>query len=197
MSSFGNFVLLSLIFVLTAVVFIDLLLWTRNVRPCIFSGFSPVSPQVTAVVTVGSDFAAFLSAAPKVKDKWWCLIIRAAHFDGYEHLWTWWCMWNAKYDNHKPLTYVLSSAKRINYSRSRLQSYQCSTHSQCEAVPFTFSICFPPYSPVLSVVSRKVSHEGHVLIIFIAAVASPLLSSSFSGLSNSSVITVAALSVSL
>lgn len=116
----------------------------------------------------------------------------------YQHCTLWWLcnlllyMWNAKYDNHKALTYVLSLAKRKDNSSSKLQSYQFSMHSQSGTIPFILSIFFLAYSPELPAVSTKMSHEGHVLIFFIAAVASPLLSASFSVLSDSSVLTVVA-----
>jgi len=87
--------------------------------------------------------------------------------------------------------YVFSVAKKKNSSSRRLQSCQFSAYSQCGTVPLTLRTCFPAYSPVLSVVSRKVSHEGHVLFS-VAAVASALQSSSFSVLSSSLVLTVAA-----
>lgn len=118
-----------------------------------------------------SDFATFLSAAPKVREKW-------CH---YHHctLWTL-CnsllgVWNVKYKNHRPLMCVLSLAK-IKNSINKLQSYQFNMCSRHRTIPFTFRICFPAYSLVLLVVSRKnISWGAYSLLCCCSGLSSTVL----------------------
>lgn len=189
MSSFGNFFLLSLIFFsLVSYLFI-----------CFFEPLMCNPAFFWFLTSLTSGYCCCHSG------EWLCSISLSSTQSQrqmityhYQHCTLWWLcnsllyMWNAKFENHKPLMRVLSLAKRKNNSSRRLQSCQFSAYSQRGTIPLTLSTCFPAHSPVLSVVFRKISHEGHVLLFFIPAMASPLPSSSFSVLSNSSVLTVAA-----
>lgn len=182
MSSFGNFFLLSPFF-LTSIIFTPLNPWCATL---LLSGFLPVPPQVPAAVTLCSVSL----GSTQVRDKWLRIVAR---FDGSA---TCCCVCEMQNMKSQAFNTFLSLAKRSNNSSSRrLQSSQFSTRSRCGTVPFTLSICLTAYSPVLPVVSARISHERHVLAAFIVhlyAVASPLPSSGFSVLSDSSVLTVVA-----
>lgn len=137
------------------------------------------------MVTVGSDFATFLSAAPKSQRQMMtyhtqpCILCWLCNLLLY--------MGNAKYDNHMPVTRL---AKRNNDISSRLLRYPLSTHSQCGTILFTLSMCFPAYNLVFQFFLEKCLMRG--MFSLLLSVTSHLPSSSFSVLSDSSVVTVPA-----
>lgn len=113
----------------------------------------------------------------------------------YQH-WKLWlcnllfCVWNANDENHKPLTNNWLKGKVIAAVGCRaISSTHVANVGLYHSPLGTASVLTVQYFQLLF---RKISHEGHILFFIIAATASPLPPSSFSVLSDSSVLTVVA-----